>query len=126
LASDLWRDEISGAGEPSEKPCRSPSRLRYARRFVHRIFHEISCSVEVRGNVLRDNGDDGLFVHSSIDADVHHNTFGGNGDAAVEIKDNLTRKAECASNAGAYGNRIHENTLNGDAVKGCVAPRNEC
>jgi hypothetical protein len=92
------------------------------------IFHEISCSVEVRGNVLQDNANDGLFIHSSIDANVHHNTFGGNGDAGVEIKDNLTRKAECAANAGAYGNRIHENILNGDAVKGCAAPpaRNEC
>jgi hypothetical protein len=90
------------------------------------ILHEISCSVEIRGNVLRDNAADGLFIHSSIDADVHHNTFGGNGDGAVEIRDNLTRRAECASNAGAYGNRIHDNTLNGDAVKGCVAPRNQC
>jgi hypothetical protein len=90
------------------------------------ILHEISCSVEIRGNVLRDNAADGLFIHSSIDADVHHNTFGRNGDGAVEIRDNLTRRAECASNAGAYGNRIHDNTLNGDAVKGCVAPRNQC
>jgi hypothetical protein len=90
------------------------------------IFHEISCSVEIRGNVLRDNGNDGLFIHSSIDADVHHNTFGGNGDAAVAIRDNLDRRVECASNAGAYGNRIYENTLNGDAVEGCVAPRNQC
>jgi hypothetical protein len=92
------------------------------------IFHEISCSVEARGNVLQDNANDGLFIHSSIDADVHHNTFGGNGDAAVEIRDNLTRQADCATGAGSYGNKIHDNTLNGDAVKGCALPpaRNEC
>jgi hypothetical protein len=91
------------------------------------IFHEISCSVEVRGNVLQDNAGGGLFIHSSIDADVHHNTFGGNGDAAVEINDNLSRRATpCAANPGSYGNRIHENTLTGDAVQGCVAPRNQC
>ena len=90
------------------------------------IFHEISCSVVIRGNVLRDNGDDGLFIHSSVYADVHNNTFGGNRDAAVEIRDNLARRAACASNAGAYGNRIYENNLNGDTVEGCVAPRNDC
>jgi hypothetical protein len=90
------------------------------------IFHEISCSVEARGNILQDNGNDGMFISSSIDGDIHHNTFGGNGDGAVEIRDNLTRRAECASNVGAYGNRIHENALNGDAVLGCVAPRNQC
>jgi parallel beta-helix repeat protein len=91
------------------------------------IFHEISCSVEIRGNTLRDNGNDGLFIHSSIDANVLSNTFGGNGDAAVEIKDNLLRTATpCASSPGASGNRVHDNTLNGDAVTGCVAPRNDC
>jgi parallel beta-helix repeat protein len=91
------------------------------------IFHEISCSVEIRGNTLRDNGNDGLFIHSSIDANVHSNTFGGNGDAAVEINDNLLRTATpCASSPGAYGNKVHENTLKVDAVKGCVAPRNDC
>ena len=91
------------------------------------IFHEISCSVEVRGNVLQDNANDGMFIHSSIDADVHHNTFGGNGDAAVEIFDNLNRTATpCAENPGSYGNRVHDNILNGDAIKGCVAPRNVC
>lgn len=90
------------------------------------ILHEISCSVVIRGNILRDNGDDGLFIHSSVHANVYHNTFGGNRDAAVEIRDNLDRKAACASTAGAYGNRIYENNLNGDTVDGCVAPRNDC
>jgi hypothetical protein len=91
------------------------------------IFHEISCSVEVRGNVLRDNADDGMYIHSSIDADVHHNTFGGNGGAAVEVNDNLARKADCATHAGSYGNKIHDNTLNGDAVMDIALPpaRNE-
>lgn len=91
------------------------------------IFHEISCSVEARDNVLQDNASHGLFIHSSIDADVHHNTFGGNGGAAVTVKDNLARKAECATDGGSYGNKIHDNTLNGDAVKGLASPpaRNE-
>jgi hypothetical protein len=91
------------------------------------IFHEISCSVVARDNVLQDNASDGLFIHSSIDADVHHNTFGGNGGAAVEVKDNLARKADCATDSGSYGNRIHDNTLNGDAVEGLASPpaRNE-
>jgi hypothetical protein len=90
------------------------------------IFHEISCSMEARGNVLQDNAEAGIFIHSSIDADVHHNTFGGNGDAAVGIMDNLARQAECAANPGAYGNAVHDNTLNGDVVEGCVASRNQC
>jgi hypothetical protein len=90
------------------------------------IFHEISCAVEVRGNILQDNANDGMFIHSSIDADVHDNTFGGNGDAAVEIRDNLTRQAECAASPGAYGNPVYDNILNGDAVKGCISPRNDC
>jgi hypothetical protein len=118
FSDGFWLD-ISNVGTLIENS-------RFVRNDRFGLFHEISCSVEVRGNTFQDNAWDGMFIHSSIDANVHHNTFGGNGDAAVEIKDNLIRTAVCAASAGAYGNVVHENTLNGDAVTGCVAPRNDC
>jgi parallel beta-helix repeat protein len=98
---------------------------RFLRNERFGIFHEISCSMEARGNVIQGNADDGIFIHSSTDADIHHNTFGNNGGAAVEIEDNLSRKAGCAANAGSYGNVVHDNTLNRDTVVGCSA-RNPC
>jgi hypothetical protein len=90
------------------------------------LFYEISCTAEVRTSTFRNNASDGIWVHSSTDGNIHNNTFGGNGDAAVEINDNTTRQAKCASEPGAYGNQVHDNILNGDAVEGCVAPRNQC
>jgi hypothetical protein len=68
----------------------------------------------IKGNGTRDNADHrvGLLVVSSADVDAFNNTFGSNVEHGVEIEDD-------GRNPGIGAVKIHDNTMNGDSIKGC-------
>jgi hypothetical protein len=68
----------------------------------------------IRGNGTHDNADHrvGLLVVSSSNVDAYNNTFGGNVEYGVEVEDD-------GRNPGVGAVKIHDNTMNGDSIRGC-------
>lgn len=66
----------------------------------------------IQNNNISDHNDSaGVRVNSAPNADIGYNTFGGNKRAGVSIG---------GARGPVTGTIVHDNTMNGDAVKGCL------
>jgi hypothetical protein len=84
------------------------------------IHDEISSGPAIiSGNTIRGNGvisstdRTGLLIESSANVDAYNNAFGNNVGHGVEIEDD-------GRNPGVGAVKFHDNTMNGDSIKGCT------
>lgn len=80
----------------------------------------------ISGNTIRGNGHlapadrhAGLLIMSSANVDAYNNTFGSNVGYGVEISEDA--RAPRLSNI-----KVHNNTMNGDSIKGCALSGASC
>jgi hypothetical protein len=115
----VWCDDECGAFEVHDS--------RFERNGKAGIDDEISSGPAIiEGNTIQNNGilaeanrHTGLLIVSSANVEVYGNTFGDNVQYGVDIIED--RRPPVVSNV-----RIHDNTMNGDALKGCTLSGVSC
>ncbi|HEV3485327.1 MAG TPA: right-handed parallel beta-helix repeat-containing protein [Vicinamibacterales bacterium] len=113
IGSGVWLD-VCGTGLVVQN-----STLEWNTRSGVRYEHSRDCPglATITGNVIRNNNTSnhndsaGVRVNSAPNADIGFNTFGGNLRAGVSVG---------GTRGPVTGTVIHDNVMNGDAVRGCT------